>query len=226
MYVTVHRVRTNPQGGRSVTGFNAFVHLHGAEPVPTVLDPDGVAEASGTLARKSIEIPPGGNFVDSYLDIVAPDDTSAEAMAAVLEEYRNELPRDEREFRGTSSKGAIAIRLVISRRVPASARSEFDRLRKRAVALLDRDEVQSIVIRRLETDDGFHFELVQPTRGGVGVTLSHEVLQAYEQRQGSFFAAVPTLLLTADDLDALPDVEIVDAAGETLWSREARAAGN
>lgn len=55
-------------------GVNAFCYLHG----PRVwLDrpPPDVTASPGHLVNRRIQIPPGGNFVLSYLDIVAPDDT-------------------------------------------------------------------------------------------------------------------------------------------------------
>jgi hypothetical protein len=43
-----------------------------------------VAESVGHLVNRRIQIPPGGNAVLSYLDIVAPDDTSSRKIATAI----------------------------------------------------------------------------------------------------------------------------------------------
>jgi len=60
-------------------GVNAFCYLHG----PVVwLDqpPSEVTNARGQLVNYTSEVPPGGNKVLSYLDIVAPDDTPSRQL--------------------------------------------------------------------------------------------------------------------------------------------------
>lgn len=71
MYLAAQRVRAS--SGRE--GINAFFYRHGrvwlGAPPPDVFperDP-------GELVHEYIELPPPGNRVRSYLDIVAPDDT-------------------------------------------------------------------------------------------------------------------------------------------------------
>jgi hypothetical protein len=57
-------------------GVNAFYYQHGARTwsgAPPRSIPD---EEPGTLVRQSIVIPPPGNSVRSYLDIIAPDDVT------------------------------------------------------------------------------------------------------------------------------------------------------
>ncbi|HKY34432.1 MAG TPA: hypothetical protein VJN18_00720 [Polyangiaceae bacterium] len=80
MLLTAQRVR-NLAG---LEGINAFCNLHGSyewfgEP------PTGIPDINpGTRVNDSVVVPPGGNRVRSYLDIVAPDETpTAEVIAAV-----------------------------------------------------------------------------------------------------------------------------------------------
>jgi hypothetical protein len=71
MYVVAQRVRA-PGGAE---GVNAFYYTHGPftwEGLP----PEGIPDAEpGELQGSVIKVPPPGNQVRSYLDIVAPDDT-------------------------------------------------------------------------------------------------------------------------------------------------------
>ena len=68
MYITAHRV----QNAAGLEGVNAFVHRHGdcSWPVDASRMPE---ENPGVLAMQRIELPPGGNAVVSYLDVLAPD---------------------------------------------------------------------------------------------------------------------------------------------------------
>jgi len=72
MYVTAQRV-VSPT--TSADGINSFIYLHGPYTWHG-LPPSGIPEANpGSLVAKQIAVPPPGNRVRSYLDIVAPDET-------------------------------------------------------------------------------------------------------------------------------------------------------
>jgi len=80
MLLTAQRVQ-NPAG---LEGINAFCNLHGpydwfGEP------PAGIPDTNpGMRVNDNVIVPPGGNRVRSYLDIVAPDETpTTEILAAV-----------------------------------------------------------------------------------------------------------------------------------------------
>jgi hypothetical protein len=80
MYVTAHVVRASRFDGRR--GVNAFSHL-----VTTALDDaisvsatfELIAQDAGRLAGCFIELPPGGNEVESYLDLLVPEQSQVEA---------------------------------------------------------------------------------------------------------------------------------------------------
>jgi hypothetical protein len=68
MYITAHRVR-NAAG---LEGVNSFAHLHNDNSWP--VDASKMPEENpGVLATQRIEVPPGGNTIISYLDVLAPD---------------------------------------------------------------------------------------------------------------------------------------------------------
>lgn len=69
MLITSQRVRSERTGEQ---GINTFVYEHGEMPWPE--EPSQLLDLDqGTLVFRSYEVPPGGNQVRSYLDIVTPD---------------------------------------------------------------------------------------------------------------------------------------------------------
>ena len=72
MYLSAQRVRS-PAGA---DGINAFQYLHG-QYVWQGLPPQGIPDQNpGTLVTQTLNVPPPGNRVRSFLDVVAPDDAS------------------------------------------------------------------------------------------------------------------------------------------------------
>lgn len=72
MYLSAQRVRSS--GGAE--GVNAFHYLHG-QYMWQGLPPEGIPDQNpGTLVAQAIAVPPPGNRVHSFLDVVAPDDAS------------------------------------------------------------------------------------------------------------------------------------------------------
>lgn len=81
MYLTAQRVVS----ARGQRGVNVYEYLHGGEtwdqPLPRNLLPE---RNPGALNRQWLEIPPGGNAVISYLDVVVPDAVPQEVIARWL----------------------------------------------------------------------------------------------------------------------------------------------
>jgi hypothetical protein len=73
MRLTAQRVRA-PTGAE---GVNAFCRLHG--PYEWTI-PSPADLTAGELVNEAISIPPGGNSVRSYLDVVAPDETPTQEI--------------------------------------------------------------------------------------------------------------------------------------------------
>lgn len=83
MYLTSHHVCA-PSSGEE--GVNTFLYLHGplAWEHPPAEIPD---ENPGSLAAQSISVPPPGNRVRSYLDIVVPDDARWDEIRVGLMDF-------------------------------------------------------------------------------------------------------------------------------------------
>lgn len=67
-------------------GTNAFVYRHGNYTGAEPPDPD---DFEGILVGSIVELPPGGNNVSSYLDVVVPDEWSIERIDHLVEEVRS-----------------------------------------------------------------------------------------------------------------------------------------
>lgn len=72
MILTAQHVRA-PTGEE---GINAFCRLHG--PYEWSDPPQDLT--AGEVVNHSISVPPGGNSVRSYLDVIAPDETSTQEI--------------------------------------------------------------------------------------------------------------------------------------------------
>lgn len=135
MYVTAHLVRSR-EGDE---GINAFLHLHGAE-FTWPEDPAPLADTTpGTVVSRRTDIPPGGNRVRSYLDVLAPDGTTRHEIQGALAG----LSRDLRERRNPTvfSLGSVTIRFGVDSGLEGLRSQHLDMLSPVALGLLDQSSV-------------------------------------------------------------------------------------
>lgn len=82
MYLSAHRVQAPPRDGNpGPQGINAFYYNHGPHVLPAGLRPES---NPGVFVDSSIEVPPPGNRVRSYLDVMARDGTPLAQLAAAI----------------------------------------------------------------------------------------------------------------------------------------------
>lgn len=87
MYLTAHRVED--AAGRQ--GINAYCHRHGPE-FPWPVDAWRLPQDNpGEQQDSREELPPGGNRVCSFLDVLAPDGTDVGQLRSALESLWLEL---------------------------------------------------------------------------------------------------------------------------------------
>lgn len=86
MLLTAQRVRS-AAGAEDV---NAFCSLHG--PYDWIEPPPGIPDENpGERVNEHVRVPPGGNRVRSYLDIVAPDETPTTEILASIPRFLSAL---------------------------------------------------------------------------------------------------------------------------------------
>ncbi|HEY3356067.1 MAG TPA: hypothetical protein VGQ83_22635 [Polyangia bacterium] len=108
MYVTAHWVKRQDE-----EGINAFLHAHGGTPLPTDVGllsrvPE---ETPGRLVAQRAQLPPGGNVVRAYLDVVAPDGTSVVEVRGVLDQLAEDL--HERRNPTVFHRGSVLVRFGV-----------------------------------------------------------------------------------------------------------------
>ena len=138
IYVTAHRVVT-PDGHRS--GINAFRHRHGGPSQPVPLTTESMLRIAendpGELVADQCDLPPGGNHVRSYLDIVAADDIAPQAIDAALAAVRGRVVAGE-VLPTLAVVERIGIRFGADFGLYDELATEYDALVERARALLNR----------------------------------------------------------------------------------------
>lgn len=134
MYLTTHLVRA--ASGKE--GVNGFVHEHGLD----FVWPDNASflpeDNPGRLAQKRIELPPGGNAVRAYLDVLAPDSTPLHVVAHALEKTLNDLPKLPNPV--AVHYGAVTIRFGVEAALEPSRRQY---LRMLSAALVELGEARA-----------------------------------------------------------------------------------
>lgn len=162
MYLTAHRLRSPDDR----TGINAFLYWHGDRTIEWELDPKRHAEGGlGEPARSHLEVEPGGNFVDSYLDVITTDDKVVDEIEASSGEVMDELSESKEASRITRRLDDLSIRFYSSSRIPSTVLREFATLRQVALSLLEveRREADPLIIFRQRGDGESKYCLAEAT---------------------------------------------------------------
>jgi hypothetical protein len=106
VYLTAHHV-VSP--GKKREGVNAFLYLHAGQAWEHLSPADVPSQNPGTLLAQSITVPPPGNRVRSYLDIVAPDEVRWEDVHVGLMEFVGRLQSSPLPWAGESRNGYFRV---------------------------------------------------------------------------------------------------------------------
>jgi hypothetical protein len=223
MYLTAHRVRTVDDH----LGTNGAVYRGG--------DYDGSVESLRRIAEGEhgprrharADVVPGGNSVEAYLDVAAPDDASIEEVAGFLRDARSQLHGNPYEH--TSAR--YAMRFSCDLGLEGSAGAVLDALIDAVLAML-RGEAgtagQTIDIQVDHQDRVWCFTLdagavlaLRQSFPGVAVARSLRVpfddADAFRRAYGRMYPTVVELL-TTKSVDQLEGFTVRFHRGEqTLW---------
>lgn len=131
MYLTAHLVRSRD----GEEGINAFLHLHG-NGFPWPQEPATLPDTNpGKTVRHQTSIPPGGNGVRAYLDILAPDGTSKEQLERALIELGRDL--NERRNPTVFRHGAVVVRFGVELGLEGLRAQQLDMLVPAAMRLFE-----------------------------------------------------------------------------------------
>lgn len=133
MYVCAQRVHATAGPHSGSQGINSFIYLHGPytwQDLPENLWPE---KNPGVFTDSLIEVPPPGNRVRSYLDIVAPDGTTIHKLVHVAGNL-TAVP----QIPWTWSEGSVWCRFGVESALASEWQHELHRLLARVVLLLRR----------------------------------------------------------------------------------------
>ncbi|MBF0441903.1 MAG: hypothetical protein HQK54_08375 [Oligoflexales bacterium] len=131
MYLTAHRVISPAKQ----EGINSFIHCHGSTGIDWYGDVSKLPENNpGHLLKKNIAIPPGGNRVRSFLDVLCSDAAGVNKIVATLIKFREELT--QRHNPTLYSHSGITIRFGVEDGLMLQRENEFDQLYAVATTLL------------------------------------------------------------------------------------------
>lgn len=119
MYATAHKV-VRFDGSE---GINSFLHLHGTDfewPEDSSTLPE---DNPGQLGKKEITIPPGGNRVRSYLDLLAPDGLHRDTIIETLKAFEQDL--GERRNPTVFHLGTVTVRYGVEDELITMRKDEF-----------------------------------------------------------------------------------------------------
>jgi len=196
------------------------------------------------LADSIIQVQPGNNDIDSYIDIVGSDDLASSDLEATLAEFRGRLQQRTNSPTAlgpeTADLSHAAIGFYASQRAPDGWEHEFETLGRVIVQLLERRAQSSrppLQIERHRIDGGFQFALSAFSREIVArssmttrpttVHISTENLEIFERFRGAFLEEVPLLVLEAEEQahGLFSGFRVVDAdTNEVLLERDAHNA--
>ena len=230
IYITAQKV-LSPTTGQS--GVNAFRYAQAAVRSFELVEVDD----PGVLEAQRIQVPPGGNEVLCFLDVLAPDGTEPSAFKLVLETLRQTWEHGRRD--GAVQEDVHA--LFVPGRIPVeSIADDLGRLISGLVEVAEASPAPSardgrpITIIVTSTEEGRRYALDEDSRrrvqlvsgavlGGRSVTLAHEIGAHYAASRvfGDLYDA---LLGSLTGLDALRlqsefgGVRFVDEpTRKTLW---------
>jgi hypothetical protein len=130
MYLTAHLVRS----GSGSEGINSFLHRHGTN-FGWPEDASAVPEQyPGSIVAKAVSIPPGGNSVRAYLDVLGSDDLRKAEIAQALGALRKDLP--ERRNPTVFRHGRVTVRFGTELGLGAMREQYLEMLESAAMELL------------------------------------------------------------------------------------------
>lgn len=134
MYATAQHVVSSAGSA----GINSFLHRHGAEfswPADTRAVALLPSERPGEEVSRHVVVPPGGNPVRSYLDLLAPDGTDVAELLSAIREAEAAV-EEQLDTEWVVARGAVVIVFGVEGSLASARRGEFKRLATEVESLL------------------------------------------------------------------------------------------
>lgn len=136
MYLTAQRVVARDKK----SGINVFLHMHKDIELPALNSPTAITlvaeEKTGTIVDENCVVPPGGNHVKSYLDIVANDNIAQEFIENSIKNARSKIASVALPFQEIID--SVGIRFGAEIGLSKMIVEEYDDLTNAALTLFDK----------------------------------------------------------------------------------------
>lgn len=228
MYATAQRVRSE----RS-TGINSLIYRHDPSVGLDRWQPDQIVEQlPGKLVSARITMPPGGNAVLSYLDVIAPEAVAPPDVAERLVGLKASVLGG-----GWLRSDQLAVRFVRLAGFSGNASREFDELAAPLAELLRAPRPlpwaggEGVTIRSLIHNDDYVFQLdprsealLRPARGPEWrpptVSVGHVTMDDLRMSGVDTWVEIAKVLTGASPEELLPygPVRFMTPDGRALWS--------
>jgi hypothetical protein len=131
MYLTAHLIRSN----EGAEGINSFIHSHQgmAWPADAALLPE---QNPGSIVHADVSVPPGGNRVRAYLDVLGPDDLNRVEIEGALSALRDDLT--ERRNPTVFRHARVTVRFGTELGLEAMRGQQLEMLEQAALALFQK----------------------------------------------------------------------------------------
>ena len=229
MYLTVHRVISR----QAERGINGALYKHGTDRRdPTWNPPDLDDITSGNLGTQimcRIDIKPGGNAVECFLDVVFPDDFSELELETVLAKFRKSI----HSARTRLTLGLVAIDFAVNLGESNHIHENFDQLYNAAIELFLNRNLQNTLppLEIIETQDEEYryFELNSESKRRLRkefgsdvstdcVKLPHSVTSDFKKLYGELYPFVSEWITDKSraDLSRLGGIRVLHN-GQSVW---------
>ncbi|OIP31709.1 MAG: hypothetical protein AUK47_21960 [Deltaproteobacteria bacterium CG2_30_63_29] len=206
LYLTAHYVR----GPDDRLGINGASHRSPGVAPPDTLAPDSLtidADIGPTVATHTT-VTPGGNRVESFLDVVAPDGAVAADIESAAATFLRAVPErcEEPVWSHVSGENRVIIRFWWNQRMELAPGRSFAALTSFATELLERASTKPmLVIEHAHENEQRTFRLsessktllkrLRPNLDFAPVSIRDDVYADYVALRGAFEDEVPGLLL-------------------------------
>lgn len=227
MLLTAQRVRSLPE---NETAIHVFFSLH-ATRLPRL--PDGRLDArsaqalEGKLIRQRVRLRVGGNAVDSYLDVIADDNTEIERLDEAVREAIAASPPEHSHVDYTTTSGTVSVTGYVSPRLAQSGSGFGEELialwtAARALPGEPLDRAPLLVIAEDAADRTTFYlddESAQRVRDVLGASwarprlaVDHNTRTAFETTVGNFYEQIVPIV-TGLELSAIQELGGVRVIG-------------
>jgi hypothetical protein len=244
MYLTAQRVQTRD---KKREGINVFIFCHNSQTSQIDWNEPDIAliadKCPGTLMLELIAIPPAMNDVTSYLDIVAPEESSSAVIAKAIQDGAARYPGTQ-IVPSIWAADSIHLRFQANPLFHPDLTSEFRRLKDRLLSMLgsglaigqQRAKITTapnpLRVITKQDDRGIRFFLDDNSRRvlrharpelqiPVSLGITHENSEALQTMYGSAQYPAFAIALTGLNLDQLKEfagIMFLGPNGNVLWS--------